>query len=363
MSNNDHNLSSKEIEVRKRQNLKEKPADDDLTFGRTFTDHMFVMEYSREKGWHAPRLEPYDSFSVDPAASFCHYSQMTFEGMKAYRGESGEALLFRPRKNGERFNNSNERMCIPQMDPDFFVKAVKKLVKVDKDWIPEKEGTALYIRPFVIATESYLGLKPADEFKFFIIASPVGPYYPEGLKPTQILVETEYVRSVKGGTGFAKTGGNYAGSLKAQTRARKKGYNGVLWLDACERKYIEEVGTMNVFFRIDDTIITPELGETILPGITRASVLELLRDWNEEIEERKLAIEEVYSAYQEGKLQEIFGTGTAAVIAPIGKLSWEDKDIKLDEEEPGQLTREIYDCLYGIQRGRVEDKFGWTVEV
>ncbi len=353
----------KEIPVNKTERPKNIPPDDEIGFGQVFTDHMFVMDYNKKEGWHDPRIEPYHDLKIDPASSFCHYGQMTFEGLKAYRDKEGKPRLFRPRKNGERMVNSNERMCMPKIDPDFFVKAIKTLVQVDEKWIPEKAGTALYIRPFVLGTETYLGLKPADEYKFIIIASPVGPYYPAGLKPTEILVETEYVRSVQGGTGAAKTAGNYAKSFKAQSRAAEKGYDGVLWLDGREKKYVEEVGAMNVFFKIDDTVVTPELTGTILPGITRDSIIKILQDWGENVEERKITISEVAEAYKNDRLKEAFGTGTAAVVAPIGKLQWEDLTMEIDLEEPGETTKSLYDHLTGIQRGRIEDKFNWTIKI
>ncbi|SDM14317.1 branched chain amino acid aminotransferase apoenzyme [Halarsenatibacter silvermanii] len=352
-----------QITIEKTKDPKEIPADDDLDFGRLFSDHMFMMEYESGKGWHDPQIIPYQPLEIDPGSSFCHYCQVTFEGMKAYRNEDDEIMLFRPDKNAERLNNSNRRMCMPELDPEFFIKAVKTLVDVDSDWVPSSEGTSLYIRPFIVATEKYLGLKSSDSYKFLIIASPVGSYYPEGLKPTEIKVETEYVRSVKGGTGAAKTGGNYGRSLLAQNQAAEEGFDGVLWLDGRERKYVEEVGAMNVFFRIDDTIVTPSLEGTILPGITRDSVIKILEDRGEEVEERKLEIEELAQAYRNGYLQEAFGTGTAAVIAPIGRIQWEDLNMEINDREVGPLTSEIYDILTGIQRGRIKDKYDWTDKV
>lgn len=351
------------IEIREAEQKQEIPSDDEIGFGEIFTDHMFIMDYDGDNGWHNARIEPYSSLEIDPASSFCHYGQMTFEGMKAYRDVEGEPTLFRPEQNGRRLRRSNRRMCMPEIEAEFFVEAVKTFVDLEKRWIPEKEGTALYIRPFVLATESYLGLKPSEEYRFIIIASPVGPYYPAGLKPTSILVETEYVRAVKGGTGEAKTAGNYAKSLKAQKRAAERGFDGVLWLDGREREYVEEVGAMNVFFRIDDTVITPSLTGTILPGITRDSVLKILRDRDIDVEERKITIEELAEAYRQDRLKEAFGTGTAAVIAPIGRLQYGDLNMEIDLEEPGELTRSLYDQLTGIQRGRLEDKFNWTVKV
>ncbi len=351
-----------EIKVEKVEKRKERPADDELSFGRTFTDHMFMMDYNEEDGWHDPKVVPYQPLEIDPAAAFCHYSQMTFEGLKAYKSQDG-ALLFRPEKNAERLNNTNRRMCIPELDPEFFVEAIKKTVKVDQDWIPAKEGTSLYIRPFVIANEVYLGLKPSSKYKFVIIMSPVAAYYPQGIKPTRIYVETEYVRAVRGGTGSAKTGGNYAGSLKAQASAAKMGYDEVLWLDGVEREYVEEVGAMNVFFKIDGKIVTPELGGSVLPGITRDSVITMLKDWDYEVEVRKISIKEIVKAYQEGRLEEAFGTGTAAIISPIGELNYDGLKMKINKFETGEVASKLYERLTGIQTGKLADPYDWTEKI
>ncbi len=353
----------KNIRIEKCEDRQEPPKDEELSFGRTFTDHMFVMDYEEEQGWYDPRIVPYSPLEIDPAAAFCHYGQTTFEGLKAYRTEDDRILLFRPEKNAERFNNSNERMCICQMDPDFFVEAVKKTVQVDKNWVPAKPGTALYIRPFTIATEIYLGLKPSSRYKFIIIMSPVAAYYDQGIKPTKIYVETDFVRASKGGTGMAKTGGNYAGSLKAQAEAAEMGYDEVLWLDGNNREFVEEVGAMNVFFKINGKIITPSLEGTILPGITRDSVITILEDWGMEVEERKIKIEEVAEAYKSGDLEEAFGTGTAAIISPIGTLSWQDMEMEINNGETGEVASKLYDKLIGIQTGKIEDPYDWTVEV
>ena len=353
----------KEIRIEKVDERKERPDDSELGFGQTFTDHMFVMDYDEKDGWYDPRIIPYQSLEMEPAKATFHYGQTTFEGMKAYKNEKGEALLFRPEKNAKRFNNSNSRMCMPEMDPEIFVKAVKKAVEVDQDWIPTKEGTSLYIRPFAISDEVYLGLKAASKYKFMIIMSPVGAYYPQGLEPTRIYVETEYVRAVRGGTGSAKTGGNYASSLKAKHKAAQNGYDEVLWLDGVERKYVEEVGAMNVFFKMDGKVVTPSLEGSILAGITRDSVIKMLKNWGYEVEERKITIKELVNAYKEGKLEEAFGTGTAAVIAPIGELSYNDLDMEINNFEIGDLTQKLYDNLTGIQTGKLEDPYGWTEKV
>jgi branched-chain amino acid aminotransferase len=306
-----------EIIIQKTNSPKPKPDQNNLGFGHYFTDHMFIMDYTDGKGWHDPRIVPYAPLELDPATMVLHYGQAIFEGLKAYKSKEGKIFLFRPFKNMERVNISNERLCIPPIDVDFSVKAVKELVKMDHDWIPSAEGTSLYIRPFIISTDPYLGVKPSSTYKFIIILSPVGAYYPEGINPVKIYVESHYVRAVKGGIGFAKTPANYAASLKAQMVAKEKGYTQVLWLDGVERKYIEEVGTMNVFFKINGEVITPSLEGSILAGITRDSAIELLKSWGVNVSERRITIQEVYDAHAKGLLDEAFGTGTAAVISPI----------------------------------------------
>ncbi|MFQ8601344.1 MAG: branched-chain amino acid aminotransferase [Oscillospiraceae bacterium] len=353
------------IKIELSANLKEKPADESkLSFGDLFTDHMFIMNYTEGQGWHDPRIVPYGPISLDPAAMILHYGQEVFEGMKAYRAEDGRILLFRPEENFKRLNRSNERVCIPQVDEALALEALEALVRIEKDWIPHAKDTSLYIRPFVIATDPHLGVRPASEYLFMIILSPVGPYYPEGLDPVKIYVETNYVRTVKGGTGMAKTGGNYAASLKAQAEAKEKKYTQVLWLDGVERKYIEEVGTMNVFFQIGDEIVTPSLETgSILPGITRMSTIEMLRSWGLPVVERRLSIDEVAEAYDNGTLKEVFGTGTAAVISPVGHLKWGDKIMNINDGKIGALSQKLYDTLTGIQWGKIEDPFGWVVEV
>lgn len=353
-----------EIKVERTKNPKQKPQDQSkLGFGQYYTDHMFLMDYDEGQGWHDPRIVPYGPIALDPAAMCLHYGQEVFEGMKAYRTQDGRIQLFRPDKNMARLNVSNERLCIPKIDEAFGVEAVKALVKVDQDWIPTAQDTSLYIRPFIFATDAHLGVHPAKHLLFMIILSPVGAYYPEGLNPVKIYVENEYVRAVKGGMGFTKTGGNYAASLKAQNEADKIGYTQVLWLDGIERKYIEEVGTMNVFFVIGDEVVTPALQGSILSGITRMSCIEILRSWGMQVSERKLSIQEVALAAKDGKLKEAFGSGTAAVISPIGELRWRDDIMPINHGEIGQISRKLYDTLTGIQWGRLPDEFGWTVEV
>jgi branched-chain amino acid aminotransferase len=311
------------FEITKTTSPKEKPETEALNFGTRFTDHMFLMNYNHEKGWHDGRIVPYAPISMDPASAVFHYGQEMFEGLKAYKTKEGKVLLFRPDKNAERTNNTNERMCIPTIDKELYLAAVKAIVDVDSDWIPEKEGYSLYIRPFIIATEAYLGVRPSNEYLFVIILSPVGPYYKEGLAPTKIFVEDEFVRATSGGTGSVKIGGNYAAGLKSQEKAAKMGYSQVLWLDGVERKYVEEIGTSNAFFVIDGEIITAPLTGTILPGITRDSVIHILKDWGMNLSERRITIQDVFKAHDEGKLTEVFATGTAAVISPVGELCWQ----------------------------------------
>ena len=353
-----------EITIERTQHPKQKPTDQTrLGFGNYYTAHMFLMNYDEGKGWHDPRIVPYGPIELDPAAMCLHYGQEVFEGLKAYRTEDGRILLFRPDRNMARLNSSNERLCIPAIDEAFAVEAIKKLVSVDQDWIPTAEGTSLYIRPFIFATEAQVGVHPAQELLFAIILSPVGAYYPEGLNPVKIYVEDKYVRAVRGGMGYTKTGGNYAASLKAQDEAEKVGYTQVLWLDGVERKYIEEVGTMNVFFVIDDEIVTPELQGSILPGVTRMSCIELLKKQGYKVSERRLSIEEVAKAADAGKLKEAFGSGTAAVISPIGELKWDEKVMTINNGEIGTISQHLYDTLTGIQWGKLPDPYGWTVEV
>lgn len=342
---------------------KQKPDADKLQFGKLFTDHMFIMNYKEGQGWHDPRIVPYQPISLDPSCVVFHYGQTVFEGMKAYVTKDGEVQLFRPNKNFERLNRSNDRLVIPQIDEEFALEALKKLVSIDKEWIPTAEGTSLYIRPFVIATQPYLGVAPSSEYMFIIIMSPVGAYYKEGLNPVKIQVEDEYVRTVKGGTGEAKTGGNYAASLKAQEISGEKGYSQVLWLDGKEHKYVEEVGSMNMFFKVDGKVITPALNGSILQGITRDSIIQLLKYWNVPVEERRISIEEIFEAYANGKLEEAFGTGTAAVISPVGELLWKDEKIVLNDGKTGEISKKLYDTLTGIQYGTEPDPFGWTVKV
>lgn len=351
------------VDIQLSETKKVKPESSQLEFGRVFTDHMFVADYTEEKGWSDHRIVPYEPLTIDPAAIIFHYGQTVFEGLKAYLSEDGSIKLFRPEENMRRMNQSSARLCMPQIDEVLALSALKQLLLVEKEWIPSAEGTSLYIRPFIIATEAYLGVTPSKKYKFMIILSPVGSYYKEGIHPVKILVENEYVRAVSGGTGTAKTAGNYAAGLKAQEIASQRGYSQVLWLDGVERKYIEEVGAMNVFFKVNGEVITPILNGSILEGVTRKSVLQLLEHWNIPVTERKISMDEIRTAYKEGLLEEAFGTGTAAVISPIGEFNWIDEKIVVNNGETGSLAKRLYENLTGIQTGAVEDPFNWIVNV
>ena len=351
-----------ELKIELTKNPKNKPDIDKLGFGNFVSDHMFIMDYSGDKGWHDPRIVPYDSISYEPAIMVFHYGQAIFEGLKAYKTK-GEVVLFRPDENFKRFNNSCDSLCIPKIDEQFAIDSLKKLIDIDRDWVPDAPGTSLYIRPFIIATEPHLGVHPSTNYQFIIITGPVGAYYKEGLNPVKIFVEQNYVRAVKGGLGEAKASANYAASLKAQQEAAQKGYTQVLWLDGVERKYIEEVGTMNVFFVLGNEVVTPALNGSILPGITRKSCLELLRSWGLNVSERKISIQEIYDAHENGQLKEAFGTGTAAVISPIGELCWDDKCITLSDGQIGEISQTLYDNITGIEYTDVADPFGWVVKV
>ncbi len=352
-----------EITVELTDKPKEKPAPDELGFGHYFTDHMFIMDYTEGKGWHDPRIVPYQKICLEPSSMVFHYGQTVFEGLKAYRTPDGEVQLFRPDANFRRLNHSNERLVIPPVDEDLALEALKKLVDIDRDWVPDAPGTSLYIRPFIIATEPFLGVHPAKNYLFMIILSPSGSYYKEGINPLKIMVEERYVRAVVGGTGEVKTGGNYASSLIGQINAEKEGYSQTLWLDGVEKRYIEEVGSMNIFFKIDGKVITPALTGSILPGITRDSMIKVLQSKNIPVEERRISIDEVVEAAHNGTLEEVFGTGTAAVISPVGELKYLDHRIIINDGKIGEVSQMLYDTLTGIQYGRIEDPFGWTVRV
>lgn len=343
---------------------KAKPQDESkLGFGKIFTDHMFIMDYDTGLGWHDARIVPYAPIELSPASMCLHYGQEVFEGMKAYRTANGDIQLFRPEENFKRLNSSNERLVIPEIDVDFAIEALKKLVEIEKDWVPHADGAALYIRPFIIAVDPFLGVRPGDKYMFIIILSPSGAYYASGLDPVDIYVEQKYVRAVRGGMGYTKTGGNYAASLKAQDEAHEQNYSQVLWLDGVEQKYIEEVGAMNIFFVIDGEVVTPSLQGSILPGITRKSAIEICKSKGIAVSERRISIQEIADAYDNGKLDEIFGTGTAAVISPVGSLKWGDKVMKVNDGKIGTISQMLYDTLTGIQWGKIEDEFGWTEKI
>ena len=334
-----------------------------LGFGKVFTDHMCMMNYTEGQGWHDARIVPYQKLTLDPSAMVFHYGQEMFEGLKAYMGPDGKARLFRPDMNAKRTNATNQRLCIPQLPEEDFVEAVRALVEVDQDWIPTEEGTSLYIRPFIIATDEFLGVAPSKTYLFIVILSPSGAYYESGLAPVGIWIEDDYVRAVRGGMGFAKTGGNYAASLIGQDEAHKQNYSQVLWLDGVEKKYVEEVGAMNMFFIIDGEVLTPELVGSILPGITRKSTIELCKSWGMKVSERRITIQEIADAYKAGKLEEAFGTGTAAVISPVGHLKWGDMVMEINGNKIGPVSQKLYDTMTGIQYGRLPDEKGWIVKV
>lgn len=344
-------------------NPKQKPAPEELGFGHYFTDHMFILDYTEGIGWHDGRIVPYQPLSLDPSAMIFHYGQSVFEGLKAYVTVDKDVLLFRADQNFKRLNNSNDRLCIPKIDEEYALEALKQLVSVDRDWVPNAPGTSLYIRPFIIATEANLGVHPSKRYQFIIIMSPSGSYYKEGINPVRIMVEQQFVRAVKGGTGAAKTGGNYASALKGQEIASKEGYAQTLWLDGKENRYVEEVGSMNIFFKIGGKVITPALNGSILPGITRDSMIQVLKSKNIPVEERLISIDEVVEAYNKGTLEEVFGTGTAAVISPVGELKYLNEKMIINKGEIGEVSQMLYDTLTGIQNGSIEDTFGWTIRL
>ncbi len=352
-----------EIKIVKTSSPKQKPDSKNLGFGKYFTDHMFIMEYSNGLGWHNARIVPFENLSVHPASTVFHYGVEIFEGLKAYRKADGSVQLFRPLENIKRLNRSAERMCLPQIPEEDGLKALTTFVSVDKDWTPSEKGTSLYLRPFMFGNDESLGVHAVKNATFVIIASPVGSYYAEGLNPVKIMIESKDVRAVRGGTGEAKCGGNYAASNRAGMLAEKKGYSQVLWLDGVERKYIEEVGAMNVMFKIDGKIVTPALTGSILPGITRKSCIEILKDEGYTVEERLLSVDELMDAARSGKLEEAWGTGTAAVVSPIGELCYNDEKFTVSEGKIGEVTKHLYDVLTGLQWGRTEDKYGWTYPI
>jgi branched-chain amino acid aminotransferase len=348
-----------DITIKTTDHLKPKPDESKLGFGTHFTDYMFNMDYTSDLGWHNPRVEPYAPFILDPATLVLHYGQGIFEGMKAYRTDNGDIQLFRPRNNFKRLNYSARHLCMPEIDVDLALNALKELLRVENDWVPSAPGTSLYIRPTMIATDPFLGVRASHSYRFFIILSPVGAYYAEGFNPIKIMVTREHVRAVRGGVGDTKTMGNYAASLLAGQKAIEAGYTQVLWLDGIKQKYVEEVGSMNIFFVINDELITPELTGSILPGITRDSVLQLARQWGMSVSERRISIDEVLEAHLAGVLTEIFGSGTAAVISPVGELKYEDKIINIGDGKVGPIAQKFFNVLTDIQYARSEDVMGW----
>jgi len=348
-------------------NLKERKTKvvlpESLGFGKIFTDHMFEMDYSEREGWHNPSIRPVEDLSVHPASMFIHYGQAVFEGLKAFKQQSGDIVLFRPDKHFERLNNSSRRICIPEIDVNFALEALKELISIEKEWIPVKHGESLYIRPFIYGKDPFLGVKPAKEFKFIILLSPVGAYYPEGFKPVKILVTDEYVRAVRKGLGECKTPANYAASLLAGQAAVKRGFTQVLWLDGVEQKYIEEVGTMNIFINLKNEVVTPKLNGSILPGITRRSVIEILKDWRMNVVERDISIDEVVNAYEKGNLVGLFGTGTAAIISSVGWLTYKDKVMVLNNGKPGELDVKLFNEITSIHYGLKEDTHNWLIPI
>ena len=352
-----------DIKFIKNPNPKTMPPEDTLGFGKYFTDHMFMMDYTPDKGWHDLRIVPFENLSIHPACTALHYGSEIFEGLKAYRRADGEVQLFRPIENIRRMNNSAERLCLPEIPEDMAMEALLTFVKTEKDWTPHKKGTSLYLRPFMFGNDESLGVHAVKHATFVIIASPVGSYYKEGINPVKIMIEADDVRAVRGGTGYAKCGGNYAASNRAGKKAEDKGYSQVLWLDGVERKYIEEVGAMNVMFKIAGKIVTPKLTGSILPGITRKSCIEVLKKAGYVVEERLLSVDELGEALKNGTLEEAWGCGTAAVVSPIGELCYKDVKYTINGGKIGEVTQKLYDTLTGIQWGEIKDDFGWTVAV
>jgi len=341
-----------------------KPANEgNLGFGKIYADHMFTMKWTVDKGWHDAVIGPFAPLTLSPATMVLHYGQSIFEGLKAYRRADGGFNLFRPQKNMERMNASARRMVMPEVDESLVLQAMERLVALDQDWVPRAQGASLYIRPTMIGTEPYVGVKPSSQYLFFIITGPVGAYYAEGFNPVKILVCTDYARAGSGGLGAVKASANYAASLMGQKQAQAKGYSQALWLDSCERKYLEEVGSSNIFLKIAGKVLTPPLGGTILAGVTRDSVIRLLQDWGQPVEERRISMDEVLAAQQNGQLEEVFGAGTAAVISPVGALNYQDREIIVASGKTGPVAQKLYETLTGIQYSRLPDTHGWTHNV
>ena len=358
-----HKEKVMDIKIVKTTSPKSMLPENELGFGKYFSDHMFVMDYEEGRGWYDARIVPFGNISLHPASTVLHYGAEIFEGLKAYRRADGKVQLFRPMENIKRMNTSAERMRLPVIDENDALEILHTFIKTEEAWVPKSKGTSLYIRPFMFGNDEALGVHAVKRATFMIIASPSGSYYKEGINPVKIMIESEDVRTVRGGTGFAKCGGNYAASTRAGERANKKGYSQVLWLDGVERKYIEEVGAMNVMFKIDGEIVTPMLTGSILPGITRKSCIEVLKNLGYKVSERLLSVEELVTAMKNGKLEEAWGCGTAAVVSPIGKLMYEDVEYVINNEKIGEVTQKLYDILTGIQWGEIEDSYGWIYEI
>ena len=352
-----------EIKITKTTEPKTMPPENELGFGKVFTDHMFVMDYEEGKGWHDARIIPFQNVSLHPASTVLHYGAEIFEGLKAYRRADGGVQLFRPIENARRMNNSAERMSLPPIDENDMLEILTTFVRLEEKWVPKSFGTSLYLRPFTFGNDEALGVHAVKRATFMLIGSPSGSYYKEGINPVGIMIENEDVRTVRGGTGYAKCGGNYAASTRAGERAMKKGYSQVLWLDGVERKYVEEVGAMNVMFKINGEIVTPKLTGSILPGITRKSCIEVLQSLGYKVSERLLSVDELLAALKDGTLEEAWGCGTAAVVSPIGKLAFDDEEYVVNGGKIGEVTQKLYDVLTGIQWGKVEDTFHWVYKL
>jgi branched-chain amino acid aminotransferase len=339
------------------------PPDADLKFGRVFTDHMFLLDYHEGAGWQNPRIGPFAPLSLSPAAAALHYAETLFDGLKAFRGVDGKIRIFRLDRHCKRMADGAARLCMPAINVEMMRDALLELVRLERAWIPSTQGTALYLRPTQIATEPFVGVRPATDYLFFIIASPVGAYYAEGFAPIKIRIEDRYVRAAPGGLGAVKAGANYAASLLAAEEAKHAGFAQVLWTDALEHAALEEVGTMNLFVRIGDEFATPALGGTILDGVTRDSVIALLRKWGQVVNERRITVEEVLSAHRAGRLKEVFGTGTAAVISPVSELGWKDQLFKIGDGSPGEFSKRLLKGITDIQYGVTPDSEGWLTFV
>jgi branched-chain amino acid aminotransferase len=355
--------SMEKIKYELRERAKPVDIPENLGFGKIFTDHVFEMDFNQDKGWHNPTIKKFENLSLHPGTMFLHYGQGIFEGLKAFKTDAGNVVMFRPEKHIARLNNSARRICIPEVDPQFLLHALNELVYIEKDWIPVKKGESLYIRPFVFATDPFIGVRPSKTYKLMIILSPVGAYYPEGFKPVKILVQDEYVRAVRKGLGECKTPANYAASLLAAEEAKKKGFTQVLWLDGVEQKYIEEVGTMNIFIRFKDEVVTPKLNGSILPGVTRDSVIKILNDMNIKASERLVSIDEVVSEYKKGNVVGVFGTGTAAIISSVGWLNYKGFEMTFNNGQTGELDLKLFEMLTSIHYGKAEDKYNWLTHV